>query len=302
MLYLFLTKYTLFRVFSIFLSSNRGRKQDMKFALIGTTPETLQSEQTKVLLQQFALYGDTIVYDIESDVDMVFSLGGDGTFMRAVHKVGDSGIPIVGVNLGHLGFLADVSSDEIEDFVKKVHIGEYEVRERSILEIDIQSPSGEASETGLQNEPFFALNELSVMKHDSASVIRIRTLVNGEELVTYQADGLLVATPTGSTAYSLSAGGPIIHPQSKVFVLTAVAPHSLNMRPIVLSDDKEITLNVESRNGRFLIAVDGNSQSYPVGTVVHVRKAPFPIKVVKQEGNTYFNTLRKKMMWGVSNR
>ena len=102
--------------------------------------------------------------------------------------------------------------------------------------------------------------------------------------------------------YSLSAGGPIIHPQSKVFVLTAVAPHSLNMRPIVLSDDKEITLNVESRNGRFLIAVDGNSQSYPVGTVVHVRQAPFPIKVVKQEGNTYFNTLRKKMMWGVSSR
>lgn len=274
----------------------------MKFALIGTTPETLQSEQTKVLLQQFALYGDTIVYDIESDVDMVFSLGGDGTFMRAVHKVGDSGIPIVGVNLGHLGFLADVSADEIEDFVKKVHVGEYEVRERSILEIDIQSPSGDAPETGLQKEPFFALNELSVMKHDSASVIRISTLVNGEELVTYQADGLLVATPTGSTAYSLSAGGPIIHPQSKVFVLTAVAPHSLNMRPIVLSDDKEITLNVESRNGRFLIAVDGNSQSYPVGTVVHVRKAPFPIKVVKQEGNTYFNTLRKKMMWGVSNR
>lgn len=301
MLYLFQLKYTLFKLISIFLSSRRSQNEVMKFALVGNTPETLCSVQTKVLLRVIESCGDEVVSDIDGNVDMVVSLGGDGTFMRAVHKVGSLGIPIVGINLGHLGFLADVSSEEVVDFVKKVHVGKYEVRERSMLQVSIIPPSANSSRKGLEGL-YYALNELAVMKHDSASVIRIRTLVNGEELLSSQADGLLVATPTGSTAYSLSAGGPIIHPQSKVFVLTAVAPHSLNMRPIVLSDDSEISLDVESRNGRFLVAVDGSSKSLPVGTVVKVRKAPFSVKVVKQEGNTYFGTLRKKMMWGADNR
>ena len=294
--------YTLFKDYSLILSSKRPKRKNMRFALIGTSSETMQSVQAKNLLRLLEQYGDEIVFEVDKSVDMVISLGGDGTFMRAAHKVGSSGIPIVGINLGHLGFLADVSADEIEVFLKKVHEGRYEVRERSVLEIDIVSPVEETSAEAPKGESFYALNELSVMKHDSASVICVHTSVNGEELISYQADGLLVATPTGSTAYSLSAGGPIIHPQSAVFVLTAVAPHSLNMRPIILSDDKEIVLNVESRTGRFLIAVDGESKSYPVGTSVSVKKAPFRIKVVKQEGNTYFKTLQEKMMWGVSHR
>lgn len=266
----------------------------MRIALLGTFSDEQAQVRQASLVALLASYGDEVVCDVDDAVDLVVSMGGDGTFLRAARKVGQRGIPIVGVNTGHLGFLADVQPDELEAFVAAFHRGDYEVRERSVIRVEIHP-------AGSEDAPLvsYALNEVAVTKHDSASMISIHTMVNGEKLTTYQSDGLLVVTPTGSTAYSLSAGGPIIHPQSEVFLLNAVAPHSLNMRPIILSDDKEIELIVDSRSGRFLVAVDGESDSFETNARLVLRKASYKIRVVKQTGNTYFRTLQEKMMWGV---
>jgi len=273
--------------------------------------------------------------ELSPDVDMVISLGGDGTFLRAAEKVGDMGIPIVGINTGHLGFLADVSTDEVNAFLDCLHKGQYEVRSRSVLKTEIFEADSSCSENvccpteeeshdnatpdalatqgnhrlslragnakpqAMTPHVMYALNEVAVTKHDSASMISIQAYVGGEKLTTYHSDGLLVCTPTGSTAYSLSAGGPIIHPQSDVMLLTAVAPHSLNMRPIVISDDKVVELIVDSRSGHFLISVDGKSINYNSGTRLVLSKAPYRINVVKQSGSTWFRTLQQKMNWGI---
>lgn len=285
----------------------------MRFALFGNTYETCKSVHAEQLFAILSDYHDEVYVDrdfhrflceVQSfdfdpagiidnldnlDVDMAISLGGDGTFLKAARYVGATGIPIVGINTGRLGFLADVSADEMEHFFAQLHEGRYEVRERSLLEL----VAGDDTE-----HPSYALNEITVSKHDSSSMIAVHTTVGDEHLATYMGDGLIIATPTGSTAYSLSAGGPVVYPQSDVFVLTAVAPHSLGVRPIVIADDKTISLSVESRSGSFLVAVDGISQSYPEHTTLTLRKAAHTIRVVKQEGSTFFHTLQKKMMWG----
>ncbi len=289
----------------------------MRFALFGNTYETGKSVHAEQLFAILSNYGDEvyverdfyhflceeqpfafepagIIDDLASlNIDMVISLGGDGTFLKAARYVGATGIPIVGVNIGRLGFLADVSADEMEQFFAKLHEGRYTVRERSLLELIVGDDTRHTS---------YALNEITVSKHDSSSMIAVHTTVGDEHLATYMGDGLIIATPTGSTAYSLSAGGPIVYPQSDVFVLTAVAPHSLGVRPIVIADDKTIRLNIESRSGSFLVAVDGISQSYPEHTTITLRRAAHTIRVVKQEGNTFFHTLQKKMMWGTDPR
>lgn len=267
----------------------------MKFVLFGHTINPSKSLTADKLLSLLKARGDVVTDELTSDVDMVISLGGDGTFLKAAEMVGATGIPIVGINTGHLGFLADVSTDEMGVFLDSIHKGQYEVRSRSVLHTEVFQPNAsDASPMVLH-----ALNEVAVTKHDSASMISIKAFVNGELLTTYRSDGLLVCTPTGSTAYSLSAGGPIIHPQSDVMLLTAVAPHSLNMRPIIISDDKEIELVVDSRSGHFLVAADGQSANFDTGTRLVLRKAPYRINVVKQTGNTWFRTLQKKMNWGI---
>lgn len=288
----------------------------MRFALFGNTYETCKSVHAEQLFSILASHGDEVYVDRDFHrflceaqpfafepsgiidnldnlgIDMAISLGGDGTFLKAARCVGATGIPIVGINTGRLGFLADVSADEMEDFFAKLHEGHYTVRERSLLELTTDDDS----------EPSYALNEITVSKHDSSSMIAVHTAVGGEHLTTYMGDGLIIATPTGSTAYSLSAGGPIIYPLADVFVLTAVAPHSLNVRPIVIADNKAIELRIESRSGSFLVAVDGISRSYPEHTTLTLRKATHTIRVVKKEGNTFFHTLQKKMMWGTDPR
>ena len=289
----------------------------MRFALFGNTYETCKSVHAEQLFAILSGYGDEVYVDRDFyhflceaqcfafepagiidnlkslDLDMAISLGGDGTFLKAARYVGDTGIPIVGINTGRLGFLADVSANEMELFFAQLHEGHHIVRERSLLELiigdDIEHPS-------------YALNEITVSKHDSSSMIAVHTTVEDEHLATYMGDGLIIATPTGSTAYSLSAGGPIIYPQADVFALTAVAPHSLGVRPIVIPDGKTISLSMESRSGSFLVAVDGISQSYPEHTTLTLRKAKHTIRVVKKEGNTFFHTLHEKMMWGADPR
>ena len=289
----------------------------MRFALFGNTYETCKSVHAEQLFAILSGYGDEVYVDRDFyhflceaqcfafepagiiddlgslDIDMAISLGGDGTFLKAARYVGATGIPIVGINTGRLGFLADVSANEMELFFAQLHEGHYTVRERSLIELII----GDDAE-----HPSYALNEITVSKHDSSSMIAVHTTVGDEHLATYMGDGLIIATPTGSTAYSLSAGGPIIYPQADVFVLTAVAPHSLGVRPIVIPDDKTISLSMESRSGSFLVAVDGISQSYPEHTALTLRKAKHTIRVVKKEGNTFFHTLHEKMMWGADPR
>ena len=226
--------------------------------------------------------------------DMVISMGGDGTFLKAASRVGHKNIPILGINTGRLGFLADISPEEMEETFNEIHENRYEVEERSVLQLKCDNEK-------LQRDPY-ALNEIAVLKRDSSSMISIHTAINGAPLTTYQADGLVIATHTGSTAYSLSVGGPIIVPHSKTIAITPVAPHSLNVRPIVIRDDWEITLHVESRNHNFLVAIDGRSEPCQENTELTICRADYTIKVVKRFNHIFFDTLRNKMMWGADVR
>lgn len=228
------------------------------------------------------------------DVDFVISIGGDGTFLRAASMVGSKGTPIIGINTGRLGFLADIHPDEIDHAIAEIADGHYAVEPHAVIMV-------EADGEIIEGSPF-ALNDIAVLKRDNAAMISVRTCINGEYLVTYQADGLIVSTPTGSTAYGLSNGGPIIVPDADILCLTPVAPHSLNVRPIVINDDSEITLEVESRSHNFLVAIDGRSEKLLESTRLTIRKAPYTINIVKRDSRSYFSTLREKMMWGADHR
>ena len=228
------------------------------------------------------------------DVDFVISIGGDGTFLRAASMVGSKATPIIGVNTGRLGFLADIHPDEIDHAIAEIADGHYAVEPHAVIMV-------EADGEIIEGSPF-ALNDIAVLKRDNAAMISVRTCINGEYLVTYQADGLIVSTPTGSTAYGLSNGGPIIVPDAYILCLPPVAPHSLNVRPIVINDDSEITLEVESRSHNFLVAIDGRSEKLLESTRLTIRKAPYTINIVKRDSRSYFSTLREKMMWGADHR
>lgn len=237
----------------------------------------------------------TSVFDgNDFDADFVISMGGDGTFLRAASMVGSKETPILGINTGRLGFLADVNAHEIEHIINALYEDDFTLETRAVILVETDGQL-------LQGYPF-ALNDVAILKRDSASMISIRANINGQYLNTYQADGLVISTPTGSTAYSLSVGGPIIVPGTKVFSMTAVAPHSLNVRPIVLPDDSVIEFGVESRSHNFLVAIDGRSEKCNEGTKITLRRAPYDIKVVKRSDHRYFNTLREKMMWGADTR
>ena len=289
----------------------------MRFALFGNTyqaKKSLHAEELFRLLEQhraeFCIsreFHNFLTQDVHLSLphieqfdddrfhaDMVISLGGDGTFLKAASRVGSKGIPILGINTGRLGFLADISPEEMRETFNEIYDHRYRIEERSVLQLKCDNPL-------LTREPY-ALNEIAVLKRDSSSMISIRAAIDGMPLATYQADGLIVATPTGSTAYSLSVGGPIIAPDSKTIALTPVAPHSLNIRPIVICDDREITLDVESRSHNFLVAIDGRSESCSETTRLTIAKAAHTVKVVKRINHRFFDTLRNKMMWGADVR
>lgn len=291
--------------------------RSMKFALFGNTYQakksayverllaTLRAHQAEVyicrefyqfLTEQLQMHiAPAGVFDgNQFEADMVLSIGGDGTFLKAASRVGKRNIPILGINTGRLGFLADISPEEIEDTFNDIYQGHYRIEDRSVLQVACNGQD-------LKGYPY-GLNEIAVLKRDSSSMISIHTAVNGNYLTTYQADGLVIATPTGSTAYSLSIGGPIIVPHSNTVAITPVAPHSLNVRPIVINDDWEITLDVESRSHNFLVAIDGRSETCREGSRLVIRKADYAIKVVKRNNHLFFSTLRNKMMWGADTR
>lgn len=231
----------------------------------------------------------------EVDADYVVSMGGDGTLLRAAHCVGAKELPIIGVNMGRLGFLAGTGTGELASVVQAVYDGTCTIDPLAMLQVETTRPDGtEVAEC--------ALNDISILKRDNASMISIRASIDGEYIVTYHADGLIVSTPTGSTAYSLSNGGPIIVPHTGVVCLTPVAPHSLNIRPLVVADTSKITLEVESRSHNYLIAADGRSAKCDESQVLTIERAPFDAHIVKPQGMTYFSTLRRKMMWGADTR
>ena len=289
----------------------------MKFALFGNVYQSKKSAAIQQVLSTLADFGAEVFIDQEYydflcsnqhvvpnavkvfsgddfDADFVISMGGDGTFLKAASRVRETQIPILGVNMGRLGFLADVCPEDIERCVDALHKDDFSIESRALIEV---STDGEPLE-GFN----CALNDVAILKRDTASMISIRASINGQYLNTYQADGLVISTPTGSTAYSLSNGGPIIVPGTKVFSMTAVAPHSLNVRPIVLADSSVIELDVESRSHSFLVAIDGRSEKCKEGTKLTLRRASYDIHVVKRPDHRYFNALREKMMWGVDAR
>ena len=228
------------------------------------------------------------------EADFAISMGGDGTLLKTASRVRQKQTPTLGVNMGRLGFLADVSADAIDETIDALYRGDYSVEDRALIHVETNGEPIEGYEC--------ALNDVAILKRDSASMISIRASINGEYLTTYQADGLIVSTPTGSTAYSLSNGGPIIVPRTGVMLMTAVAPHSLNVRPIVLPDTAQIELTVSSRSHTFLVAIDGRSGKMPEGTTLRLTRASYMVKVVKRSGTRYFATLREKMMWGADVR
>ncbi len=230
----------------------------------------------------------------EFDLEVAISMGGDGTFLRTAARVNRQNIPILGINTGRLGFLADVGSTEVEETLEEVFKHYYRVEERTLLRL--------GTETRAYQGYNYALNEIAVLKRDTSSMITIHTELNGEYLTSYQADGLVIATPTGSTAYSMSVNGPIILPQDNSLVLSPVAPHSLNVRPLVIPDDYEIRLNVESRNRTFLVSLDGRSEIFPSGIRLTISKANYTTKVIKRYNHTFYQTLREKLMWGADVR
>jgi NAD+ kinase len=232
--------------------------------------------------------------DIRNGVDLMFSVGGDGTMLDTITLIQDSGIPVAGINTGRLGFLSGIAKEQLAQAVNELVKGNYALDKRAMLCLE--------SNANLFGGVNYALNELTVHKKDSASMMTINTFLNGEYLNSYWADGLIVATPTGSTGYSLSCGGPIIMPQSENFVITPIAPHNLNVRPIVVSDKNVISLEVEGRNRYFLASLDSRSVTIDSSVQLAVRIEDFKINLVRLHDENFLTTLRDKLMWGVDSR
>lgn len=231
--------------------------------------------------------------ELDTSYDLFFSIGGDGTILKTAWFIGDLGIPIVGINTGRLGFLATIHKSEINKAIAEILEKKYTLVERSLLTLEGLPESGEDN---------FALNEITVNRKNTASMLTVEVWLNGEYLCAYWADGLIVSTPTGSTSYSLSCGGPIISPKTDALVLTPIAPHNLNMRPLVIPDDTELTLRVSGREDEYLISMDSRIATFHKKNTLSIKKAPFKISLVQLEGGSFIKTLRKKLLWGEDKR
>lgn len=233
---------------------------------------------------------------LDASFDLLITIGGDGTMLRAITYVGALGIPIVGINTGRLGFLATIPRHKIENAIDDIINENYHISERSLLAIS----------TTPENESLvkmnFALNEIAVSRKNTTSMITVETQLNGEYLTSYWADGLIIATPTGSTGYSLSCGGPVIMPAASNFVLTPIAPHNLSARPLVIPDSTEIKLKVSGRENNFLVSLDSRIATLDNDTQITIKKAPFKIKMIEPEDESFLDTLRKKLLWGEDKR
>lgn len=241
------------------------------------------------------LEADKVIESNDFDADFIMSIGGDGTFLRTAGRTGRKQIPIVGINTGHLGYLSEVSADDFDFLFAELSKGEYKVEQRTLLEI--------STDAGVALPNRFALNEVAIQKNASASMLRMETEVNGNRLGTYLGDGLIVTTPTGSTAYNLSVGGPILHPVSGCFAISPIAAHSLTMRPLVISDSSTIEITTVSRRSQtFRVAIDGYSVSFPIGSRITLKKAGHTVRLLQRNGHNFACALRNKLMWGADSR
>jgi len=231
---------------------------------------------------------------LKEGVDLMISVGGDGTFLKSVDYVRDSEIPVLGINTGRLGFLANVAKDQIQEALSLIKAKKYIFQKRSLLSVHVNDGTGA--------QDFFAMNELALHKKDTSSMITVKVSLDGNFLNSYWSDGLIVSTPTGSTAYNLSCGGPIVTPGCQVHIVTPIAPHNLNVRPMVIPDHMPITLNVEGRGRSYLMSIDGKSRSIKQGQEIVINKAAFMINVIKFENNNFLDTIRNKMLWGIDKR
>jgi NAD+ kinase len=234
--------------------------------------------------------------ELDSSFDMLISIGGDGTILRAATLVRNSGVPILGINAGRLGFLATVQKENIDSFLQFVIDKKYSISKRTLLSLDC-SPENEAIK-----EINFAMNEITVSRKDTTSMITIETYLNNEFLNSYWADGLIISTPTGSTGYSMSCGGPILTPDVKSLVITPIAPHNLNARPLVIPDDTEIKLRVTGREDQYLVSLDSRVTTVKNESILIIKRNPFEINMIEIPEETFLKTLRNKLLWGEDKR
>ncbi len=273
-------------IFVFFNENNVELVIEEKFLEILYKEEILKKEY-----KTFASYKE-----LDSSFDVLLSIGGDGTILRAATFVRDSGIPILGINAGRLGFLATVPKDNIQEFLQLILDKKYSISKRTLLSLESSIKNVELEKIN------FALNEITVSRKDTTSMITVETALNGEYLNSYWADGLIVATPTGSTGYSLSCGGPVLTPDVKSLVITPIAPHNLNARPLVITDDTEIELKVSGRENQYLVSLDSRIVTVDNHTILKIKKTPFEINMIEIHNETFLKTLRKKLLWGEDKR
>ena len=251
-------------------------------------------KEKNIILKEYDTYSD--YNDLDLNFNALISVGGDGTILKAATFVRDKNIPIIGINAGRLGFLATIQFENIESLLQKLLNNDYAISKRTLLSIET-TPNYENF-----TELDFALNEVTVARKDTTSMITIITYLNGEYLTSYWADGLIVSTPTGSTGYSLSCGGPVLTPNVESLVITPMAPHNLNARPLVIMDDMEIELRISGREEQFLISLDSRISAVSKDTIVKIKKSPFTISMIEFKEESFLNTIRKKLLWGEDKR
>lgn len=284
---------------------SRGVESDQLEGLKLLLPELLRYKIEPVFYQDFfnqfyssinitEKYSTFNCPDDLEDIDFIISLGGDGTLLDSVTFVGDKGIPVLGINYGRLGFLASIGKHELHTAVKALVQRTFMLEKRTVLHLDANMP--------LFNGVSYALNEFTIHKKDTSPMIKIHTYLNGEFLNTYWADGLIVATPTGSTGYSLSCNGPVVFPESASFVITPVAPHNLNIRPVIVPDNSIISFEVEGRTDGFLCTLDSRREIVTKEVLLAIRKETFVINLVRLNENNFLQTIRNKLSWGLDKR
>lgn len=249
-------------------------------------------KRRNILLKDVPVYSNPA--DLSSETDFMISIGGDGTLLSSVTFVGDKSIPIAGINTGRLGFLATIQREDAKKAVEALYSGNLKLEERTLIKV--------ISDDNVFNDINFGLNEFTILKRDSSSMIVIHSYLNGEYLNSYWADGLIVATPTGSTGYSLSCGGPLVMPHNQNFILTPVSPHNLNVRPMIVPDSSELSFQIESRSKKILISLDSRAKSVPSTISLKVKKEDFTVKLIELNSYKYLETLRNKLNWGLDLR
>lgn len=293
----------------------------MRIHIIGSTHQTTSEETLREILRLLTshtgedevvidsrFYSYLMQHDISAsgaktlplsgtiDTDLMVCIGGDGTFLKGAKLVAGTEAGVIGLNSGHLGFLSSMQPDELSTYWEEIRSGKGKIDERAMVEAEVTSADGEVIYEGI------ALNEVSVIRRNLVTMISVTTEIDGQWMVDYKADGVLVSTPTGSSAYALSVGGPLVHPDSAVLQIVPIAPHSLTMRPVVIPDTVTIDFTVCSRSGTFAIALDGKSKDFPDSCRVRVRKSDRRVRVLHTRDYSYFDNLRKKLMWGADTR